>query len=251
MILLGLAGKSLLDRPDTSVQKVAVPTVVDLPEATASAAIRKAGLVPQTSQVASTKDIGTVVEQSPGAGENDTTGSTVSLSISSGPDTVTLPDLRGYSEAEAKAALDNLNLKIASTKDEDNTDVDKGKVTKTEPASGQTVAVGSSVTLYLSSGLAEVPSVTGKTRNEAADELGSAGFETKTVYADSTQPEGTVIKQSVKAGTKAEYGSEVTITVAKPQVPTPTTTTTTTTTPPPTATSLPTIPVTPTTGTTP
>ena len=249
MALLGLAGKSLLDRPNTAAQQVTVPTVVDLPEATASAAIRKVGLVPQISQVNSTKEIGTVVEQSPGGGESAAAGSTVSLSISSGPDSVTVPDLHGYSQEEAKATLDNLGLRIGSNRAEDNTDVDKGKVTKTDPASGQEIPVGSSVTLYLSSGLAEVPAVTGKTRNAAADELGAAGFETKTVYEDSTEAEGTVIKQSVKAGTKAEYGSEVTITVAKPKAPTPTTTTTTT--PPPTATTLPTIPVTPTTGTTP
>jgi len=72
-------------------------------------------------------------------------------------------------------------------------------------------------------------------RNEATDKLAGLGFNTRTQYTESKEPENTVLKQSAKAGSKVDYGSTITLTVAQPPAPTPTTTpppTTTTTTSP-------------------
>ena len=103
--------------------------------------------------------------------------------------------------------------------------------------------MGSKVSLKVSSGKVEVPDVVGKTRDEAASALSDLGFRNRTTYVESDQDEDTVLKQSVKAGTLADFGSQITMTVARPAPPTPTTTTTTA---PPTTTSAP-----PTTTTTP
>jgi eukaryotic-like serine/threonine-protein kinase len=243
--LLALAGKGLLNRPSTT-QQVTVPSVVNLPVETADAKIRSVGLVPQATQVASDKEIGLVIDQNPGPDEKAAPGSTVTLSVSSGPDTVDIPDLNGYTQDEAKAALANLGLKLGTVTQVDNKPDDKGKVISTTPAAGQSVAVGSAVGLNVSSGKAVVPDVVNKTRNDAASQLSDLGFRIKTSYVTSTQPEDTVLKQSSPAGTKLDYGSTITLTVAQPAPPTqtptqpPTTTTTTTTAPVPPITTPPT-----------
>jgi serine/threonine-protein kinase len=237
LVLIVLFGKGLLDRPPESAPTVTVPSVVDKPRETAEAELRSAGLVPKVTQVASAKEIGTVVDQNPQGGDQVARNSTVELSVSSGPDTVTVPDLGGYSAAEAKVALENLGLKVGKSEQVDDTKVDKGKIVQTDPAAGETVPVDSAVNLKVSSGLATVPDVTHKQISDAVSELSDKGFRYKTEFTQSTEPEGTVLKQSAKAGSKVDYGTQVTLTVA--QAPTPTPTTTTTTTPPPTTTTTP------------
>jgi serine/threonine-protein kinase len=244
LALLVLAGKGLLNRPSTT-QQVTVPSVINLPVETADAKIRAAGLVPQSTQVASDKEIGLVIDQTPGPEEKAEPGSTVNLSVSSGPDTVDIPDLHGYTEDEAKAALANLNLKLGTVNQVDNKPDDKGKVIDTNPAAGNSVPVGTAVSLNVSSGKAVVPNVVNKTRNDAASQLSDLGFRIKTTYVTSTQPEDTVLKQSAPAGSKLDYGSTITLTVAQPAPPTQTptqtpSTTTTTTIPVPTLTTPPT-----------
>jgi serine/threonine-protein kinase len=233
LVLIVLFGKGLLNGPPEGAPKVTVPSVVDKPRETAEAVLRSAGLVPEVNQVASTKEIGTVVDQNPQGGDQVARNSTVELSVSSGPDTVTVPDLGGYSAAEAKVALENLGLKVGKSSQVDDTKVDKGKVVETSPAAGETVPVDSAVDLKVSSGLATVPDVTNKQISDAVSELSDKGFRYKTELTASTEPEGTVLKQSAKAGSKVDYGTQVTLTVAQAPTPTPTTTTTTTTEPPP------------------
>ncbi len=237
IVLLVLAGKGLLDRPGTGTATVAVPSVVDLPVETAEAKLRSLGLVPDSTQVASPKEVGHVVDQNPGPDEMVARGTKIALSVSAGPDTVDIPDLKGFSKDEATAALSNLNLKVGTTKEVDDTGLDKGKVATTDPGAGESVAVGSTVDLNISSGLVTVPDVVGKSRSDAAQQLSDLGFGIKTVYVESTETEDTVLKQSAKKDSKLEDGSQITLTVA--QAPAPTPTTTTPTTPPPTTATTP------------
>ena len=231
LALIGVAGKALLDRPGQNQPKVAVPSVIDLPVDTAEAKIRALGLVPEPTDVNSAKEVGTVVDQNPSASEMVASGSKVGISVSIGPNTVDLPDLKGLSKEEASAQLADLNLKVGTIKEVDDTGLDKGKVATTSPAAGEAVAVGSAVALNVSSGKVTVPDVVGKTRNEAADLLGQVGLSVKTTYVDSTEPENTVLKQSIKAKTKVDDGSTITLTIAQPPPPvqTPTTPPTTAT----------------------
>ena len=178
-------------------------------------------------------------------------GSKVTLSVSGGPNTVEVPDLAGFTVEEATAALKNLGLSVGGTQKVNNTRVDKGKVVESSPAAGQSVDVGSAVTLKVSSGKVVVPDVVGLTRDEAASTLSDLGFRNKTTYVISGKPEDTVLRQSIAKGTLADYGTQVMLTVARPAPPTPTTTTpppTTTTTPagPTTTLTLPTTPANPT-----
>jgi serine/threonine-protein kinase len=236
--LMVVAGMSLFDRQQPQATLVTVPSVVDIPVSTAQARVKAAGLVPEVQQVPSTKEDGTVVDQNPQANERVSQGSKVTLSVSSGPNTVEVPDVAGFTVEEATARLREVNLSVAGTDQVNNTDVERGKVVETSPTSGQTVNVGSAVTLKVSSGKVEVPDVVGMTRDEAARTLSDLGFRTKTTYVESDRPEDTVLSQSIAKGKLSDYGTQITLRVARPAPPTPSTTSAppTTTTPPPTGT---------------
>ena len=252
--LLAVAGRSFFGNTPSGAPTVAVPGVIDMPVASAEARLRAAELVPQVQQVPSTKDEGTVVDQNPQEGEKVQRGSKVTLSVSGGPSTTEVPNLAGFSIDEAKQALSNVGLTLGGTEQVNNTRVEKGNVIESAPAAGTSVDVGSAVTLKVSSGKVEVPDVTGMTRDEAASALSDLGFKNKTTYVESTEPEDTVLKQSISKGKLADYGSQITLTVARPAPPTPTQTTptqtpTTTETTPTDTPSLP-LPTTPTAPTT-
>lgn len=220
MVLLALAGRALLNRPPEGTTKVTVPSVVSMPKETAEATLRAANLVPVVSSANSDKEIGTVIDQSPGAQEQVAPQTKVTITVSTGPDAVDIPDVKGFTQDEATTALVNVGLKVGTVKEIDDSGVDKGSVVSTGPAIGTSVAVGSTVNLNISSGKVTVPNLTGKSRNEAADILGKLGLNTKTTYVDSAETEGTVLKQSVRPDTKVEEGSTVTLTVARPAPPT-------------------------------
>jgi serine/threonine-protein kinase len=225
--LMVIAGRSLFDQPPTGAGTVAVPSVVDLPLETAEAKIRAAELQPEVQEVPSPKEQGTVVEQNPQANEQVQRGSKVTLSVSGGPNTVDVPDLAGFTLDEATTALKNVNLTLGDIEKVNNTRVEKDNVIESNPPAGQSVDVGSAVSLKISSGKVEVPDVVGMTRDEAASALSDLGFRNRTTYVESDQAEDTVLKQSAKAGALADFGSQITLTVARPAPPTPTTTTTT------------------------
>ena len=183
--------------------------------------------LPEVQEVPSTKEEGTVVEQNPQEGEQVQRNSKVTISVSGGPSTTEVPDLAGFTLDEARQALQNVGLTVGDTEQVDNTRVEKGNVIESEPSAGSSVEVGTAVTLKVSSGKVEVPDVVGMTRDEAASALSDLGFKNKTTYVESTEPEDTVLKQSIAAGKSADYGSQITLTVARPAPPTPTETPTT------------------------
>jgi serine/threonine-protein kinase len=157
-----------------------------------------------------------VLDQSPAPNEALAKGKTVTLTVSSGPEQVSIPDEKGKDAATAANDLGNLGLKTA-IKDEPSDTVDKGKVIRTEPGSGTKVDKGSTVTLVVSSGQSQVtvPDVIGLTEDEATASLTSAGFKVKkqTQPVVSDADDGRVLSQSPSAGSSADRGSTVTIVV--------------------------------------
>jgi beta-lactam-binding protein with PASTA domain len=94
-------------------------------------------------------------------------------------------------------------------------DEDKDTVTRTEPSQGQTVAEGTTIVVYFSDGREKVPNVVGKQQAEAENAIRNAGFEPRVIQqADTTEPAGTVIDQSPRAGETPSEGSTVTIVVS-------------------------------------
>ncbi|MFL5845565.1 MAG: Stk1 family PASTA domain-containing Ser/Thr kinase [Solirubrobacteraceae bacterium] len=196
--------------------KTRVPNVIGISDAAAKVKLNRAGLEIDITQVVSDKPKGIVINQHPSFGSKVKEGTVVSVSVSAGPGDRQVPPVDGLSRREARRILTKAGFKIHETTEE-STDVDKGKVIRTEPDNGSQLEIGSTVELIVSSGPpdVEVPDVTGKSLDEARAELEDANFKVKTVDQETGDADpGTVLTQSPSGGTAPE-GSDVTLTVAR------------------------------------
>src|SRR5690606_17763389 len=105
-------------------------------------------------------------------------GSTVTLTVSSGPEPVVVPDVRGMTVTEASQALSDANLLLGEQVQVESDEVEEGRIVEQDPAAGQQVPPGTAVTVQVSSGAGTVtvPDVTGRTEGEARATLEGAGF---------------------------------------------------------------------------
>jgi serine/threonine-protein kinase len=157
-----------------------------------------------------------VVEQDPiptdrGGGKAEE-GSTVTLSVSSGPAIVAVPDVSGLTEPDATKRLESAGFKV-NVRDEFSKSVKRGLAIGTEPAVGTQLSTAQPVTLLISRGAntVTVPNVVGLDDQAALATLQNAGLSGVLVQRDSTEPEGKVLSQSPGAGKVVARGSQVTI----------------------------------------
>lgn len=218
-LLWFLASTLLDDDPQTAVQ-VTVPDVVGKSRAEAEQDLEDAGLeigdITRVPPVDDTQEPNTVVEQDPAADEMVDRGTAVDLTIVESPELVAIPDLEGSSVEEAQAALLELELEPAGPQEEPSDTVDEGLVTRSDPASGEEVEPGSTVTIFVSSGpgTVVVPDVTCQSFGSAQSDLRSAGLEP--IRSSETRPENPLCTQGSKVaaqepagGTEVEVGSQV------------------------------------------
>ncbi|MCI1661010.1 Stk1 family PASTA domain-containing Ser/Thr kinase [Bifidobacterium psychraerophilum] len=207
-----------LNKP-ASVETVTVPEITSqMSAARAQEKIESAGLVFQEKQdTDSTEPQGTFTKQSPKGGAKVDKGSTVTVWFSTGPQSVKVPDVTGKSQDEARQELESAGFTVGSTASvEDSGTVEKDHVTRTDPAAGQALSKGSSVLLYISSGMTKVPDVTGKSQADALQTLNDQGFNTNTTQENSdTVPTGSVTRSNPAAGTSVEQGTAITVYVSK------------------------------------
>ena len=98
----------------------------------------------------STAAAGTVIGQSPSDGKLPW-GGKVSLVLSKGPETVTVPTVAGLDPAQAKDQLRAAGFGVDTTTDYSDT-IEKGLVIGTTPEGGATVSEGTTVTIVVSAG---------------------------------------------------------------------------------------------------
>lgn len=158
------------------------------------------GFATELDRQASDEPAGTVVDQSPAAGEEADEGSTVTLLVSAGPEQVTVPNAVGLPEAAARQTLVAAGFEVTSN------DVfaerEPGTVTAQRPVAGSELAPGGRVSLSVSRGpeLVAVPNVVGMTRAEAEQALTDAGLEPDVDEVPSEEPAGTVVAQHPTSG---------------------------------------------------
>lgn len=208
------------------VPQVPVPAVVNVSRDDADNQLRNLGFVLdyRTAYSDSIKK-GNVISVEPGVGSKVNKGSTVTVTVSSGPEKVKLPDnLQGQSEAYVRNALKDLGLVDGRVSTVESASVPAGMVVELSPEKGstddkgaQTVEAGSTVNIVLSSGKVKVPSLVGLTKDQAIaaltaqDVLLNTNIET---VQTTERPAGTVLSQSSAAGTLVPQNSTVTIRVA-------------------------------------
>jgi eukaryotic-like serine/threonine-protein kinase len=199
--------------------QVAVPAVVGLTEKSAVARLQKRGLkaVP-TEQSSTSVQKGRVISASPSAGQQVDKGSSVALTVSSGPDQVDVPDVTGKSYDEAKSQLEAAGFKV-TRKDQESTDQDPGTVLGQDRKGGTQAPQGSTIQLTVAKEPSQVavPDVTGEDQAVAIRRLSGQGFEIDQQSRDVNSPDGdgVVIDQDPAGGAKAKKGSPVTIVVGK------------------------------------
>ena len=138
------------DDPDALGPPAEVPDLKGKTKSSAEYAIDAAGFqIGGVTYENSDLPIDTVISQSPNAGEMAPSNSRIHIVISLGPkeELVTVPDLRGRTEAEAQTTVTQLGLQFA-TRDVDITDVTQnGRVLEQNPAPNSSVSKGSTVTV--------------------------------------------------------------------------------------------------------
>ena len=166
-----------------------------------------------------TVEQGRVVSQDPAPDRMVKSGSTISLTISSGPSTDTMRDVLNYSLENAKTVLDNLALDLVINVVEESSDLAAGTVIRTDPVYGEPLTAGQTVTLYVSSGpaitLVPVPELLGLTQEKAVEKLDELGLLYEITEVPHEEAEGTVVYQSIKQGEEVKVGTTVNIQVSK------------------------------------
>ena len=160
---------------------------------------------------------GTIIRQTPGAGRTVKEKQKVTLTVSLGTEYVTVPETKNMDADDAKQTLLDKGLRVTKKPIVDAT-VATGAVAYTEPAAGETVEGGSTVIMYVSREAAQteavVPSLNGRTIEEAREEIKNRLISLSVVEQASEQPAGTVINQYPEAGTKVRIGSGITVYVS-------------------------------------
>ena len=151
-----------------------------------------------------------VVETVPPADSDLQRGDTVLLKVSRGQKEV--PNIVGATLADALQQL-GADFKVVP-KSEASGSIDKGKITQTDPPPTERIPVGSKVTIWVSTGPArvQVPSLTGKTEDEARAALTSVGLVVKEPPGSRCSDEfevGQVAKQTPVVGTLVKGNAAV------------------------------------------
>ena len=197
--------------------RVRVPNLVGRTEAEARAGATEAGLRVRVSRATADDPPGTVTRQDPDPGKLFGRGGRIRLVVSSGPAPIPVPGVEGQPEEQARSVLDAAGFDVAVSRVFDEV-VDEGNVVSQDPRPGQRLAPGGVVQLRVSDGPRPVvvPSVVGKTYDEAVAILKGKGFTVTRAddYSDSVDP-GDVIRQDPVAGEEASRGAKVTVTVSR------------------------------------
>ncbi|WP_310961712.1 Stk1 family PASTA domain-containing Ser/Thr kinase [Nocardioides terrisoli] len=219
--------------------QVSVPDLSGMTRAAAQQKLSTDGLGLGQVKHAASQDVrkGQVMGQDPTAGQLVDNGSAVDITISTGKPAVTIPDVIGDNKDAAASELRGLGLRVHLKQVK--SDEVAGNVVKVDPNVGEKVAAGTKVTVSFASGQQTVPDVVGLDKDQAKQLIRERGFKVSVLPDNnSTEPKGTVTRQSPGKDTPADQGTTVTILVStyEPPTNTPSPTPTPTNSPSPTST---------------
>ncbi len=174
-------------------------------------------------EVSDPNQIGLVQTQNPSPATQVDQGSSVKITIGKSKQLKSVPDYTGKPYSQAKAALEGAGWRTKRT-DQASDSVAKDSVITQNPNGGQ-LAVGEVITLTVSTGPTtptstqiEMPQLVGMPVDEAQQKLQSMGWTLQLNQQSdrgSRQPEGTVTKQSVKAGSQISNNQPITVSVSE------------------------------------
>ena len=208
---------------------VTVPNLVGLSVQDATNVLKEVGLRLVVDQFVASTDIpaNQIIIQSPTAGLGARPNSVVTVNVSAGTNTVRVPDVIGDEQGAASKLLSGSPLNFVVTIVLEASEViEAGRVIRSEPLGDTAVAPGSAVTLYVSSGknAVTVPNMVGKDGAAAVTELTTLGLVvtvSEQALPTGDASNGLVLAQSLPAGSSAQAGNAITLTVGKAEGTTP------------------------------
>ncbi len=217
-ILLAILGGGIaIAAVSTGGGTVAVPSLVGLTQAKATDKISATGLTLRIVTRNADDPADTVIGQDPAPGAFVGDGGSIALVVSRGPPPVVITPVQGRSIADAQAALEAQGF-VVNVKHQYDETVPVDGVIGTDPAGGTKSPRDSTVVLLVSDGPAPVPvpDVTGKTFDEASQQLTAAGFTVARAddFSD-TVDKDKVISTDPAANQGANRGAQVTVHVSK------------------------------------
>lgn len=141
---------------------VTVPNVVGQTQASAQTILTGAGLTVGgiVTTASSVVPAGQVISQGIAAGTTVPAGASVNLVISSGPQTATVPNVVGQTQAAAQTAITGIGLNVGTVTTAPSTTVAAGNIISQDPAGGTPVALGAGVNLIVSIGTISLSGLT-------------------------------------------------------------------------------------------
>jgi beta-lactam-binding protein with PASTA domain len=132
-------------------------------------------------------------------------------------DQVSVPDLSGMTEQNARAALGDAGLEVGNIDRAFDNTVKANHVVSQDPGADESVAQGATVDFTVSLGThpTRVPYVIGQTRQQAQTALQDAHLDPVFHPTKSDQPKGTVVRTDPPANTQVPQGSPVDVFVSK------------------------------------
>ncbi len=194
-----------------------VPDVVQKSEREAIELIEEVKLVAKVTARKPSDEVETdhVISQTPDGEVELKEGDTVELTISTGKEMTSVPNLVDKAESELQSLLDAGNLGTVVIRREFDDDVPEGRVISQEPKANEQVAVGTDVVVIISKGkervIVEMPELSGSDLNKALELLRSSNLVPGRVdyREDPVYPKDTVFWQSKIAGSEVEEGTVI------------------------------------------
>jgi eukaryotic-like serine/threonine-protein kinase len=164
-------------------------------------------------QASSFGDEEKVTAQKPEGGARPGVGTSVAITVGTGPSSVGVPQLYGNTPAQARSILGEANLKLGDKSSEYNGDVAEGSIFFQDPAEGQRVEPGTAVDVTVSLGAQqiEVPEVYGLSVADAQATLSGVGLNSTTFEVEGDEAAGTALSTDPSVGAMVDPGSTVTL----------------------------------------
>lgn len=166
---------------------------------------------------------GEIMEQKPAGGKQVKIKSTIEVTVSKGPQTVEVPEIKeGREKLTAKSELESAGFQVQEVSESSST-VAEGLVIRTEPAYPEKAPKGSTIVLYISNGPEpvpeeEIPDVTNWSQEDAIAKLKEKGFlveeQSIEVVNQAGTQKGYIVNQEPAGGTMAQPGTKIQLTVS-------------------------------------
>lgn len=215
---LGGDNKETSTNISTESSTVQVPTVAGSTQDEAIGLLEEAGLdyrIQEREDESTEKGI--VISSTPEAGARVDKGTTITLFVSKGNESVKMPNVVDVSLEQAKSQLEGMGLKVTVNNEYDDT-IEENRVISSSPAAGETVKLGTTVTLTVSKGKEKttMPYVVNKSYDDAVYALSQAGLNVGSVsYENSSNiAEGYIIRQGLDANSQVDRGTYVDLVVS-------------------------------------